>query len=384
MGAFRFFLAICVVMAHAASISPLINLNYLNSSTAIIIFYIISGYYMHMILSEKYTFENLGKFRTAKFYFSRYIRIFPTYLICIIATFIYIYYINNDFSANIVNPKIEINKILNLPNNLENIVFKTWYFFASLFILLQDLSLNLVITNDIARFSLERSIGSIYVASAFLIPQSWSIGSELFFYCLAPFIIKLKTRKIFMAIIFLLVLVIFSIKLGPPGDIYFRASLFTMPYFLIGCLLYRFKDKLNIYSSKENYSIKILTAYLFVISITLFFPWNGLLYTFPIVIICSIFIPSLYFISKDNLIDRWLGELSYPIYVYHMLFYFIASNNWKNFDWIAINWGFNSHQLITLITLLSTLIASIITVAIATKIIDPWRYKTINIYAYKQ
>lgn len=180
MGLFRFLLAICVVMAHTASISPLIKLNYLNATSAVIIFYIISGYYMQMILSEKYTSKNLGKLNNIKFYLSRYIRIFPTYFICLIATFIYIYYINNSLPA-ISNMQIAIAKIYNLPNNIENIFFKIWYLISSIFIVFQDLCLNLVVHNDIVKFSLDRSSGSIYVPNAFIVPQAWSIGSEVFF-----------------------------------------------------------------------------------------------------------------------------------------------------------------------------------------------------------
>jgi peptidoglycan/LPS O-acetylase OafA/YrhL len=124
MGLFRFLLAMCVVMAHTASISPLIKLNYLNATTAVIIFYIISGYYMQIILSEKYTSTNLGKLNNVKFYISRYLRIFPTYLVCLIATIIYVYFINNSLPA-ISNMEIAIAKILNLPNNIENIIFKS-------------------------------------------------------------------------------------------------------------------------------------------------------------------------------------------------------------------------------------------------------------------
>jgi peptidoglycan/LPS O-acetylase OafA/YrhL len=378
MGLFRFLLAICVVMAHTASISPLIKLNYLNATSSVIIFFIISGYYMQMILSEKYTSTNLGKLNNIKFYLSRYIRIFPTYFICLVATFIYIYYINNSLPA-ISDMQIAIVKIYNLPNNIENIIFKIWYLISSIFIVFQDLCLNLVVHNDIAKFTLDRSSGSIYVPSAFIVPQAWSIGSELFFYLLAPLIVKINTRYIVIIIISLLLMALLFIQYSSLGDIYYRATPFTLVYFIIGCLLYRCRDKFNIYQSKENYSVKLFSAYFFVICITLFFPWNGLFFTFPLVLICSIFIPSLFFITKDNLMDRFLGELSYPIYIYHMLFFWIASNNWENFDWIAIKWGLNSLQLITLISILGTLIASIITVFLISRIIDPWRYKIIKI-----
>ncbi len=226
---------------------------------------------------------------------------------------------------------------------------------------------------------MDRSSGSIYVLGAFLIPQAWSIGSEVLFYLLAPLIVKINIRNTIIIITLLPLMVILLIFYTSLGDIYYRATPFTLVYFIIGCLLYRCRDKFNIYQSKDNNLVKLFSAYFFVICITLFFPWNGLFYTFPLVIISSLFIPSLFFITNDNSIDRFLGELSYPIYVYHMLFFWIASNNWENFDWMAIKWGLNSLQLITFISILGTLFASIITVYLVSKFVDPWRYRIIKI-----
>src|SRR5262245_47535053 len=69
MGILRVYLALCVIATHTHSVFPW---GMHDGRQAVQIFYIISGFYMEMVLS--------GRYASARdFYLSRFLRIFPTY-----------------------------------------------------------------------------------------------------------------------------------------------------------------------------------------------------------------------------------------------------------------------------------------------------------------
>ena len=79
IGIIRLLLALSVVSAHISG-SPLIS--FVGGETAVRIFFVISGFYMQMIIGEYST--------KYKFWLSRYIRIFPTYIVCAIASLYFV------------------------------------------------------------------------------------------------------------------------------------------------------------------------------------------------------------------------------------------------------------------------------------------------------
>lgn len=71
MGSLRFLLAIAVVIDHSG---PIFGVESVGGSTAVQAFYIISGFYMSLILSEKYVGANGGY---SLFFTNRLLRLFP-------------------------------------------------------------------------------------------------------------------------------------------------------------------------------------------------------------------------------------------------------------------------------------------------------------------
>src|SRR5579884_1438107 len=72
MGILRVYLALCVIAAHATSNGLPRSLH--SGKEAVQIFYLISGFYMALVLSSRYDAPKA-------FYLSRFLRIFPTYWI---------------------------------------------------------------------------------------------------------------------------------------------------------------------------------------------------------------------------------------------------------------------------------------------------------------
>ena len=77
MGLIRVILAYSVVLGHSASIHGYFIVP---AYTAVTLFFIVSGFYMAMVLAEKYTGEN----RRREFYSNRVLRLYPTYVISVV------------------------------------------------------------------------------------------------------------------------------------------------------------------------------------------------------------------------------------------------------------------------------------------------------------
>src|SRR5579863_1890587 len=87
MGILRMLLAIVVVIEHCGGFS---GFNYINSTIAIQSFFIISGFYMSIIINEKYNGHNAYKL----FISNRFLRLFPIYTCIAIITFVVAYFYN--------------------------------------------------------------------------------------------------------------------------------------------------------------------------------------------------------------------------------------------------------------------------------------------------
>jgi peptidoglycan/LPS O-acetylase OafA/YrhL len=83
VGLLRILLAISVFCAHSR---PLGSLRWLSGDLAVESFFVISGFYMQLILSTKYTKERLGNTWVWQFYKARYLRLLPVYWVgCLLA-----------------------------------------------------------------------------------------------------------------------------------------------------------------------------------------------------------------------------------------------------------------------------------------------------------
>ena len=88
MGILRYLLAITVVIAHSKA---LLGLTFVGSEIAVQAFYIISGFYMTLVLNEKYTGVNSSYFLFIK---NRFLRLYPFYwlvlFLTILASFVFL------------------------------------------------------------------------------------------------------------------------------------------------------------------------------------------------------------------------------------------------------------------------------------------------------
>ena len=154
-----------------------------------------------------------------------------------------------------------------------------------------------------------------------MVPQAWTIGVEIAFYIIAPFLVRRKLKIIIPLIMLSLLLRAvlyyhFNLKNDPWTYRFFPTELV---FFLLGIVSYHMYKKLQNLDIKENY-LKLI--WFCVIGATLFhnflpIPRKDSLY------LCGFFIalPFIFILTKNWKKDAYIGELSYPIYISHILIF---------------------------------------------------------------
>lgn len=178
MGIIRLVLALSVVALHCG---PIIGLKLVGGTIAVQLFYIISGFYMCLILTEKY--NNKSKYL---FYSNRVMKIYPVYLVTLLFTVILSILIAYVFSNDIFTRNFKL--ILN--RSQWDLLFVT--ILSNLFILGQDLLFILGYSLETNSWFFEPNYTSSLnpLHHYLFIGQAWTISLELMFYLLAPFLVN--------------------------------------------------------------------------------------------------------------------------------------------------------------------------------------------------
>jgi peptidoglycan/LPS O-acetylase OafA/YrhL len=171
---------------------------------------------------------------------------------------------------------------------------------------------------------------------ALLVPQSWSLSMELMFYAVAPFLARLGWRT-------LAILAAASIALRFSGHLlpveyglwqgrFFPTALFM---FLFGMLAHRAMP----FAARLPKAFGWLAAF-GALALVVCQPMLGLpdeAGRWLIYLAIAGATPFVFNAFKDNAIDRWIGELSYPMYLSHLLIVALVLTFQPPFAaWVAI------------------------------------------------
>ncbi|MCH7535405.1 MAG: hypothetical protein IH948_06610, partial [Bacteroidetes bacterium] len=172
MGSLRFLLAISVLLTHARS--EIFGFGFLGGQIAVQAFYIISGFYMTLVLNEKYIGVN-GTYRL--FITNRCLRIFPTYWFILMLTLllpVLISFADGEVNWGRANEFVENNGNLNV-GSLAYLVFTNVALFFQDVVMFLGIDPNsgaLIFTSDF-------STSQPAVHRFLMVPQSWTLGIEL-------------------------------------------------------------------------------------------------------------------------------------------------------------------------------------------------------------
>jgi peptidoglycan/LPS O-acetylase OafA/YrhL len=151
-----------------------------------------------------------------------------------------------------------------------------------------------------------------------LIPPSWSIGIEVTFYLLAPLLCKAKSHTIALAAIVLLAARFVGLFFGLNQDPWtYRFFPFEVPMFLIGILIYRLRTYRG-----DSVKIGLSTIYTLLISFYVMFSYLTVKFSvnrFSQMLVLIILTCIVILWGEEKSQDKKLGDLSYPIYLSHVL-----------------------------------------------------------------
>ncbi|OPC34844.1 acyltransferase family protein [Elizabethkingia miricola] len=270
---------IAILMVILVHVSTLYNGQVVGSFLKIFFYYGQMGVQLFFVASA-YTlclsFDNrkVEKNNLINFYIRRYFRIFPIYYLGIV-----IYFILNFYIKNIDN-------------------YSTWNVLANIFL-----------------------IHGIVPSAIDIVPGGWSIGTEMLFYLIFPFIYKFLYSGYLIYKSIILILTCYIIVYCIPENIvnntfwYFNIIV-QLPVFIVGMVYY-----------KLNYLIKLSTGiliFLIFTLVTLYFWQNHFIVLIPLTVAIS-FCGLIKILEKtiiNNIIFQKIGIVSYSIYIIHWIFPF--------------------------------------------------------------
>lgn len=311
MGTLRFFLAVMVVIMHSA---PVLGYDAnVPGSTAVRTFYIISGYLMTMVYSEKYALSH-----SSYYYFitNRFYKLFPLYWIVVLLVILFSLFVGT----------------------LTGSYNKLQYFFdyyqqgISLYSLLMVMVTNLVlIGQDIISFFTVTPNGFTYnglqtnltLQELFFIPIAWTVSVEIIFYLVTPFIATKPLKSIIQLIILVLLFRVLLYFMGVDnGLMIYRFAPTEFLWYLLGVLSYKLYQKKILPSEKWANLLLIISLILLIL-----IPHLGNISDIALYFLTFVGAGALINKFSRNTIDKFLGELSYPIYITHTFVLSIVLSN---------------------------------------------------------
>jgi peptidoglycan/LPS O-acetylase OafA/YrhL len=304
MGFIRLLLSISVIFGHIYISNKLL----LGGPIALEAFFVISGFTIAYIYQKKYLDKPYLVFIT-----SRLLKILPLYYFILVISII----------VGMLSLQFKF-KIETALEPLMLLYFSHHYYIfligvlSNIIIIGQDIFL--VISRDVF-LSSQIKLPPLYLL--LIIPQSWALAIEFWFYLIAPVIFKMKQKYLF--ILFLICLMLryallnFGLKYDPWIYRFFLSDLVMIILGIYSYQLYKYQQK---FKSSKFYII-------FFIGIIFFTVFYRILPVIEIVhvdifkwiyiISLSLCIPSIFIYFSKNYIDKLCSGLSYHVYLWHIL-----------------------------------------------------------------
>lgn len=310
MGLLRVLLALSVLLGHAGGFGGYIAVG---GPLAVQCFYIISGFYMGLVLNERYDRPALNR----TFYLNRAIRIYSLYFVFLALHLLLFALVHWQTGESPLDP-----------------------YFGTAVSPLEKIGLGLlnvtVIGQDIPLF-LRAEEGHLVWSAQFLgsgedevfhfmaIPAAWSLSLELCFYLLAPWIVRRPTRDIALLLILSLGARVAAAAYGIVADPFsYRFFPFELALFLAGSLSYRAWAARRELWQRPAMRLLAAAVPLAILAWPLYSAgWpSDPFFTPPklfLLTLVAVGLPAIHGWTQRNRTDRAIGETSYPIYLGHLL-----------------------------------------------------------------
>jgi peptidoglycan/LPS O-acetylase OafA/YrhL len=298
VGVLRLLLALSVVGTHAGRF---LSISLPDGDYAVRVFFIISGFYMALILNEKYT--GPGSYRV--FITNRFVRIYSLYFLIVCLTAILALGIHTDVRL------FDADRLAHL-----DLGAKAFLFITNFGLLGADLGAFVRTDNGTLEILHQGVTRAATLETMSLVPQAWTLSMELVFYFMAPFLVRQVGRLVTIGALSV-ALHIALLREGFTSPAWTHEFFPTeLAFFIAGALLFhaRRADIYRRWAPKLSPKAPYLAIFAFA--------GFGDLPSLVCYALIAISIPFLFDWTARNSIDRLIGELSYPLYLCHFLVIF--------------------------------------------------------------
>lgn len=330
MGTLRLLLVLIVVIYHARRLVPLPTLPLLpipDGHEALWIFFTMSGFYMALILNEKYPAN-----QNRLFYLNRWLRIWPMYLgaLALLALFVAktgvicaMQCMDLSFAGQILSqlPASWLTAI-GLSNLFMIGLDAQWV----LSFLPHDTFGHGELVARLTPWPNPQLNGPLFT----LINPAWSLAIELVFYLLAPFLLRSigRTLAVFIAALGL------HLYFGPSNHyfiFFFAPSVYL--FFMAGALTWQISQHYAGWYTRRSYQLYALLWCLALWQLGHLWPqteaahpigWHSYLK----IIGFLPFMPVLFHLTARSRIDRFCADVSYPVFILHGPIFIYAFHLW--------------------------------------------------------
>lgn len=358
MGILRFLLALSVIIGHCDSGWAF---RFLPGDIAVEAFFIISGFYMALVLNEKYfKVQNYYKI----FITNRLLRLYPMYwavLLIILATCL----VNGALNGQYGNLQVYLDYWHKLkPSTLAYLIT------SNITIVGQDAFFFLTNSHDGGLQYTANTFSSTLVLYRFLFDfPLWTVSLEIMFYVISPFFVRMGIKTLtFIALLLLLARVIVKLYGVPYDPFIYRFFPLQLVFFLIGIITYQFYNKLKAIEMPKAVSYGCM-VYILIFTAIFGRIVDSEVKDFIYLLSIACVVPVLFKLSRSSKSDRWIGELSYPMYISHILIILIVRGALQHFH---IDGKYS-----VIIVVFVTLCFSIILLSLIGKRVENYRAKRI-------
>jgi peptidoglycan/LPS O-acetylase OafA/YrhL len=329
MGFIRIFLALAVVFAHTSKPFELLAIG---GELAVQCFFIVSGFYMALILSEKY----VGSCARRTFWINRALKIYPAYWLVLALTIGYTlvkYCVSTTHSGESLGLYISPFHFVLDSGVILGRVELTFIAFVQLSLFPLDSLLFLRSTGDFFAFTPQFSTDAHPLWLAMFVPPAWTLALELSFYALAPFLITWRLRSLALLL---------GVSLCIRAYIYYRLSWQHDPwtyrffpselaFFLLGFMSFKLAPTVNGWLPRRSEPIVGWSLLLLTVAQLLFFSFNSAsIRSHFLLATVVVAVPYVATLSSQWRWDKAIGELSYPVYIVHFLLLIIIRDHWPS------------------------------------------------------
>ncbi|MBO0932639.1 acyltransferase family protein [Fibrella aquatilis] len=350
MGLLRVLLAAAVVFVHAG---PLRGFHTLGGNLAVQAFYMISGFYMALILNEKYVpSASLSMGQTYRLFLTnRLLRLFPIYY----ATLLIIGVVAIVMWLTLGEVHLEFAQAVRAYGHQLSTGTKAFLVVVNALLVGQDWVsfLTLAPTTHALIFTRDFSSAPVNLNNFLLVHQGWTIGLEITFYLMAPFLVRRKSWVLILVVVLATALRVYLRRQYGLTGLAWQYRFFPteIAFFMLGALGYKAYRVLR----QKSIPLAVRRLCLYgALGFTLFFgeifqitnrlgvPPIAMSTLFTLTIAACI--PVLFIHSKTNRLDQRIGDLSYPLYIVHYIVFealraYGLGGNYQNLLTLALSLG---------------------------------------------